>query len=458
MDTTYLGSLAGVRSFYESGATKSYSFREEQLKKLKKALTDWESRLADALYKDFHKSEAETYATETGLLQAEISYTLKHLQQWMRPQHVSPPMFLFRSSGVVLRDSLGVALIIAPWNYPLLLLLSPLVGAIAGGNCAVLKPSELTPHTSHVIKQMLESIFDQSYICVIEGNGAEVVPQLINNFRFDHIFFTGGTAIGKEVAMLAAKELVPVTLELGGKSPCIVDKDADITIAAKRIVWGKFTNAGQTCVAPDYLLVHTNIKDKLIAEMKKAIDAFYGDSLLAEDYGRIINEKHFDKLVSFLQNGDIAYGGQTKKDELYIAPSLLENVPVDAAVMQEEIFGPILPIFSFTTHDEAIRIIEKNPNPLALYIFTKSADVEKKYIEDIRFGGGCVNNTLVHLADPKLPFGGVANSGMGAYHGKYSFDTFTRPKSILKSSSWPDFKIKYPPYKGKMKFFKWLLK
>lgn len=457
MDTIYLGALQGVRSFYESGATRSYSFREEQLKKLKYAVADWQDKIADALYKDFHKSEAESFATETGLLLAEISYTLKHLQQWMRPQHESSPLFLFRSSGSVVRESLGVAFIIAPWNYPLLLLLSPLIGVIAGGNCAVLKPSELAPHTSSVVKQMLESVFDPSYIAIIEGNGAEVVPQLIKNFRFDHIFFTGGTAIGREVAKMAAEQLTPVTLELGGKSPCIVDKDVNIQVAAKRIVWGKFTNAGQTCVAPDYLLVHTTVKDKLIAEMKTAIGSFYGDALQSEDYGRIINEKHFDKLQHFLSEGTILHGGTTKREELYIAPTLLGDVAIDAAVMQEEIFGPLLPVFTFSDYEEAISLIKENPDPLALYVFTNNPTVEEKFT-GLRFGGGCVNNTLVHLADPKLPFGGVGNSGMGVYHGKYSFDTFTRPKAILKSSCWPDLKLKYPPYKGKMKWFKRFLR
>lgn len=457
MDTIYMGVLQGVRSFYESGTTRSYSFREEQLKKLKQALTDWQGKIAEALYSDFHKSEAEAYATETGLLLAEISYTLKNLQQWMRPQHVSSPLFLFRSSGTVRRDSLGVVLIIAPWNYPVLLLLSPLIGAIAGGNCAVLKPSELAPATSHVIKQMLETVFDASYICVIEGNGAEIIPQLANNFRFDHIFFTGGTAVGKEIAAMAAKQLVPITLELGGKSPCIVDKNVDIKVAAKRIVWGKYTNAGQTCVAPDYLLVHKSVKEQLLTEMKKAIDDFYGDAKGAEDYGRIINERHFNRLATYLQSGTITHGGETRKEDLYIAPTILENVALDAPIMQEEIFGPILPVLSFTTHDEAISIIAEHADPLALYIFTTNASVEEKYTE-LKFGGACVNNTLVHLADPKLPFGGLGNSGMGVYHGKYSFDTFTRPKSVLKSSNWPDMKVKYPPYKGKIKLFRWLLK
>ncbi len=445
-----------MRQFFVSGATHSYSFRIAKLKALKKAIEKYEDALAEALFNDLHKSKEEAFMTEIGFLYAEISHTIKHLQNWILTQNVSTPSAIMPSSSKVLRVPLGVVLIIAPWNYPLQLLLCPLVGAIAGGNCAIIKPSEVTPHTSAVVSQLIRETFDSKFITVIEGDGAVIVPEIMKKHRFDHVFFTGSTAVGREIAKLAANKLVPVTLELGGKSPCIVDKDVELKTAAQRITWGKFTNAGQTCVAPDYLLVHEDRKDELIAGIKHSIDKFYGtDPKSSADYGRIVNERRFDKLTAYLGQGEVISGGEISKSDLYFSPTLMQNVSLDAPVMSEEIFGPILPVFSYKTSEEAIKIINRNANPLALYIFTKNKKVEQLYTSNVEFGGGCINNTLVHLGNPGLPFGGVGNSGVGAYHGKFSFDTFTRPKAILKSATWIDPSIKYPPYRGKLKWLRW---
>lgn len=449
--------FALMKQNFTSGNLSSYDYRKKQLVLLKQTIQQFEPEILEALFKDLHKSEEEAYTTEIGFLYAEINHTLKHLKEWMQPQKVDTPFFLFPSKSKIIRDPLGVVLIIAPWNYPFQLLIAPLIGAIAGGNCAVLKPSELTPHTAQVLSKMISSSFHPSYIKVVEGEGGIVVPQLMNENHFDHIFFTGSIPVGKEVAKLAAAKLIPVTLELGGKSPCIVDEDANIGIAAKRIVWGKFTNAGQTCVAPDYVLVHEKKKDQLIAEMKKAIRQFYGnDAQLSPDYGRIINKRRFEKLTTFLAHGEVVEGGKTEEADLFISPTILLNPTMDSPIMKEEIFGPILPVIDYKNDGEALAWIERNPKPLALYYFGKK-NIDK-YTNGVAFGGGCINNTLVHLGNTALPFGGVGNSGMGTYHGSYSFKTFTRPKSILQTANWLDPSVKYPPYKGKLKFIKWFLK
>ena len=459
MKTFTTPDFALMKQFYFSRATDSYDFRIKQLRLLKKAIQQYEPEILEALYKDLKKSKEEAFATEVGFLYAEISHAAKHLRQWMEPKKVSTPLFLFPSKSKIIRDSLGVVLIIAPWNYPFQLLIAPLIGAIAGGNCAVVKPSELTPNTSNVVAKMIVEYFDPAYISVVEGDGAVIVPQMISDNRFDHIFFTGSIAVGKEIAKLAASKLVPVTLELGGKSPCVVNEDANINVAAKRIIWGKFTNTGQTCVAPDYLLVHEKIESQLIAKMKKAIRQFYGDNpQQSNDYGRIINKKRYATLNSFLQQGDIIEGGATDEHDLYIAPTILRNVSIDSPMMQEEIFGPILPIITFKTDEEALAIIQQHPNPLSLYYFGNNKKQQQKFMNAISFGGGCVNNTLVHLGNVELPFGGVGNSGVGSYHGKYSFETFTRPKSVLQTVNWLDPSVKYPPFKGKLKYLKWLFR
>ena len=448
-----------MQQHFFSGATTTYSFRITQLKKLKKAVESYERRIMDALYRDLHKSAEEAFTTEVGFVYSEISHTISNLKKWMRNTSVKTPLVLFPSSSKIIREPLGVCLLIAPWNYPFQLLIAPLIGAIAGGNCAVLKPSELTVNTSRIIAQLIGEYFNRNYLVVVEGDGAVVVPKMMNENRFDHVFFTGSIPVGKEIAKMAADKLVPVTLELGGKSPCIVDYDADIKVAAKRITWGKFTNAGQTCVAPDYVLVHESKKDELVSEMQKNIAYFYGaDPQQSNDFGRIVNETRVSKLESFLHQGSIITGGKVVMPDLYVAPTLMADVSKDAPVMKEEIFGPILPIISFSNNKEAISIIKENPNPLSLYYFGNNKVNEKAFIERVNFGGGCINNTLVHLANADLPFGGVGNSGVGAYHGRFSFETFTRAKAILKTATWIDPSIKYPPYKGKLgvlkRFFK----
>lgn len=451
--------LSAARRYFNSGATRTYAFRKAQLQKLKQAILAHEAAINQALYQDLKKNLEEVYASELGLLLAEITVTLKNLRRWMKPVRTGTNLLNLPSSSKIYRDPLGVVLIISPWNYPLQLLLIPLVGAIAGGNCAIIKPSELAPATAAVIEKIIAAAFPPEFIKVIQGDGATVVPDMMNAFRFDHVFYTGSIPVGKIIYQLAAKDLVPVTLELGGKSPAIVEADANLAVAARRIVLGKFINAGQTCIAPDYLLVHTSIKNELLAKMKETIQQFYGaDAAGSYDYGKIINEKRFFALVDYLKQGNIICGGQHDKNKLYIAPTVLDNVSMDSSLMKEEIFGPLLPVHSFTTEEEAMQLVQQNANPLALYLFTSSKNKEKRWMESIPFGGGCINNADWHFTNHHLPFGGVGNSGMGAYHGKFTFDVFTRQKSVLKSPVWFDPAIKYPSFKGKLKLFKWLIR
>ena len=453
-----VSSIQNLRSFYKSGATLSYNFRKNQLEIFLKTIIKYDDEINAALFADLKKSKEEAWATETGLLTAEIKNAIKNLHKWMRPEKVSSGLVTFPSSAKIYRDPLGVVLIIAPWNYPLQLLLIPLAGAIAGGNCAALKPSELAPATEKVITKIIKEAFPENYITVLSGNGAEVVPGMINNFRFDHIFYTGSTVVGKEIYKLAAKDLIPVTLELGGKSPCIVYNDADIKVAGKRIILGKFLNAGQTCIAPDYVLVQESVKEKLLIELKNAIRDFYSDDASSSnDYGKIINENRFKKLMTYLKKDKIFYGGKSDEATAYIEPTILLNISLDDDVMKEEIFGPVLPVIPFTTTEEAMDIVEKNENPLAFYLFTNDKKLEEEWIRKIPFGGGCVNNTVWHFANEKFPFGGIGNSGTGAYHGKNTFDVFTHAKPVLKTSTALDPSLKYPPFNGKLKWFKKLI-
>lgn len=448
-----------MQTYFLSGATADYAFRLQQLQRLKQAIKQYEHRIMEALFKDLHKSQEESFTTEIGFLYAEISHATKHLKKWMSKSSVSTPLFLFPSSSKIIREPLGVCLIIGPWNYPFQLLIAPLIGSIAGGNCALIKPSEMAVHTSLVTTEMIAEFFDENFISVVQGDGAVVVPELMNENRFDHVFFTGSIPVGRAIAKMAAEKLVPVTLELGGKSPCIVDEDADIKVSAKRIVWGKFTNAGQTCVAPDYLLVHEKNKRELVAEMQTNIQQFYGTQPIESvDFGRIINRKRLDTLKSYLSQGSVITGGDFVDDQLYLSPTLLENIADKAPVMQDEIFGPILPIITFTEQSEALNIIRQHSHPLSLYYFGNTKEKENYYVNNLQFGGGCINNTLVHLANADLPFGGVGSSGIGAYHGKFSFDTFTRMKAILKTATWLDPGVRYPPYKGKLKLLRWFFK
>ena len=448
-----------MRSYFETGITKSYDFRKKQLQNLKATVQKYEIEIFEALYKDLHKSKEETYISENGFFLAEAGSAIKHLKTWMAPQNVSTNLFNFPSKSFVLSEPLGVVLIISPWNYPFNLLFTPLIGAIAAGNCAVLKPSEMAPFISDVMKRIIEETFEPQYILFTEGDGATLVPELMNNFIFDHVFYTGSTAVGKIIYELAAKNLVPVTLELGGKSPCIIESDADVKIAAKRITMAKFLNAGQTCVAPDYLLVHQTVKEKLVTEIQENIKRFFGsDAQKSDSFGRIINEKQFGRIEKYLQKGKILFGGKTAKNDLYIEPTLLEITDTNNIVMQEEIFGPVLPVISFTDMNDAVKIVKQNKNPLAFYLFTSSKEKENNWLNSIPFGGGCVNNAALHLANEKLPFGGRGASGMGNYHGKFSFNTFSHKKSIMKTPTWFDPFIKYPPFTNRLNLFKKVMK
>jgi len=457
--SSFVISLESLRNFFGSGETKSYPFRKEQLQKLKNAVLKHEQDLYDALYTDLKKNKEEAWVTEIGFLIAEINAALKNLRSWMKPVQAKTNLVNFPSSSFVLHEPLGVVLIIGPWNYPLQLLFTPLVGAIAAGNCAVLKSSEFAPATSHIMKQIIKEAFPKEYVLFVEGDGREVISQMMNDFVFDHIFYTGGTEVGKIIYQMAAKNLVPVTLELGGKSPCLVESDANIKVAARRIVVTKFSNAGQMCVTPDYVLVNASMKDKLIEELKKCIQQFYSEDPSTDyNYGKIINQKQFKRIVNYLKEGNIIYGGKYDESKLYIEPTLIHNVSLESPLMQEEIFGPILPIISFETKQDALNIISQNKNPLSCFVFTESKANEKFWLQHVAFGGGCINNASWHLTNHYLPFGGRGFSGIGNYHGRYSFETFSHKKAIMKTPTWFDPVIKYPPFKGKLKLFKWIVK
>ena len=444
-----------LRKFFQTGATRSLEFRKKQLIILKKALLAHEQEIYDALYKDLKESPEESYATELGLILSEINYTLRNLRQWMLPQVVGTDLVNLPSASSVTRVAKGVVLIIGPWNYPLQLLLIPLVGAIAGGNVAILKPSELSTHISELVEKIIAESFPSEYITVVNGDGAQVVPAMVKDFGFDHIFYTGSTMVGKSIYQLAAESLTPVSLELGGKSPCIIEADANLAVAARRTVLAKFVNAGQTCVAPDYLLVHESVKKKTVELLKKNIDEFYGaNPAVSTDFGKIINERRFDRLIGYLSSGKIIHGGEYDKSKLYLSPTLMEEVSLDADLMKDEIFGPILPIFSFRSREEGEQIISRNPNPLSFYIFTSSGSKDQEWLSNNSFGGGCVNNCGWQFTNYHIPFGGIGNSGIGAYHGKYSFETFTHARAIMDTPTWFDPFIKYPPFKGRLKLFK----
>jgi aldehyde dehydrogenase (NAD+) len=457
--TAWLAQLQQLRIYQDSGATRSYAFRRKALQQLKQAVLQHEQELHQALYTDLKKSAEESWVTETGFFIAGLNHTLKHLKQWMQPQRVATNLLNFPGRSFIYKEPLGTVLIIGPWNYPFQLLFVPLIGAIAAGNCAVLKPSEFAPATAAVMEKIIAQTFSKPHVLLLQGDGAEVVPALMNHFRFDHVFYTGSTAVGKIIYCMAAQQLVPVTLELGGKSPCIIERDANVKIAARRIAVTKFSNAGQMCVAPDYVLVHRSVKETWIEEVKKAIAEFYTeDPATSYNYGKIINERQFNRLLKHLKAGKAVYGGRYDAASHYIGPTLLEDVAIEDAVMGEEIFGPLLPVIPFETFDEAKAIIERNPDPLAFYVFTESSEMANQWLQAVRFGGGCVNNASRHLTNPNLPFGGRGNSGIGRYHGRYSFEVFTHQKSILKTPTWFDPKLKYPPFKGKLQLFKKLIR
>ncbi|HWO98195.1 MAG TPA: aldehyde dehydrogenase [Bacillus sp. (in: firmicutes)] len=445
------------RTFFSTGKTKNIDFRLEQLSKLKKAVKDRESQIIEALKQDLNKSEFEAYATEIGFLYEEINLMIKNLQTWAKPQKVKTPLTHAGASSYIYPEPYGITLIIAPWNYPFQLQLAPLVGAIGAGNCAVLKPSELTPAVASLLSELIRSAFDEEYVAVIKG-GIETSQALLAE-KFDYIFFTGSVAVGRIVMQAAAKHLTPVTLELGGKSPAIVDEDANLEIAAKRITWGKFTNAGQTCVAPDYLLIHSKVKDEFTRLFQQYITEFYGENPLeSSQYSRIVSKRHFQRLVSFLNNGKTIVGGQYNEENLSISPTLLNEVTWDCPVMEDEIFGPILPMMEFHSFEEIADHVQHSPNPLALYYFSESPQKQEQILQLISFGGGCINDTLMHLANPHLPFGGIGNSGIGSYHGKSSFDVFTHQKSVLKQTTKFDPPFRYPSFKHGLKLLQRIFK
>ncbi|HCW7748189.1 TPA: aldehyde dehydrogenase [Staphylococcus aureus] len=443
------------KAFFNTQQIKDISFRKEQLKKLSKAIKSYESDILEALYTDLGKNKVEAYATEIGITLKSIKNARKELKNWTKTKNVDTPLYLFPTKSYIKKEPYGTVLIIAPFNYPFQLVFEPLIGAIAAGNTAIIKPSELTPNVARVIKRLINETFDANYIEVIEG-GIEETQTLIH-LPFDYVFFTGSENVGKIVYQAASENLVPVTLEMGGKSPVIVDETANIKVASERICFGKFTNAGQTCVAPDYILVHESVKDDLITALSKTLREFYGQNIQqSPDYGRIVNLKHYHRLTSLLNSAqmNIVFGGHSDEDERYIEPTLLDHVTNDSAIMQEEIFGPILPILTYQSLDEAIAFIHQRPKPLSLYLFSEDENATQRVINELSFGGGAINDTLMHLANPKLPFGGVGASGMGRYHGKYSFDTFTHEKSYIFKSTRLESGVHLPPYKGKFKYIK----
>ena len=448
--------LKKQRTYFDSGQTKDVAFRKTMLQALYSILHENEKKILKALKQDLSKSAYEGYMTEFGLTLHEIRFVLKKLSRWARPRKVRTHWLQLPASSTIYPEPYGIALIISPWNYPCMLTMTPLIGSMAAGNCSIIKPSEYTPHTSAVIAEIIGDRFDPDYIAVIEGD-AQISSALLAE-PFDYIFFTGSPGVGKIVMTAAARNLTPVTLELGGKSPCIIDRGVDLDRAARRIVSGKFINAGQTCIAPDYLLVHQTVKAELVMHLKDYIRDFYGDfPEQSPDYPRIVNEKHFDRLKQFLSSGNIICGGQTDRHDLYIAPTLLDGLSWEDPVMQEEIFGPLLPVITYDDLTGAVSTIKKLPRPLALYFFSNSREDTQRVLNEVSFGGGCINDTLLHVANPYLPFGGVGSSGIGSYHGKASFETFSHKKSILKKPVKIDTPLRYPPFGNKLKFLRKLL-
>ena len=444
------------RDYFNSGATKSVKFRKEQLTLLKNLVSTHEANFIEALKKDLRKHEFEAYATEIGFVLIELKKAISNIDKWAKPRTVPTPLFHFNGSSFVQPEPYGVTLLISPWNYPFQLLFAPLVGAMAAGNTAVLKPSEFAPATSAMIAKVISENFAPEYIACIEGGIPE--SKALLEEKFDYIFFTGGTNVGRIVYQAAAKHLTPVTLELGGKSPCIVDRDTNISLTAKRIVWGKFVNAGQTCIAPDYILVDKSVKDQLVAKIIEYVKKSYGDDAQrSEHYPRIINQQHLKRVAAYIEDGDILFGGKVDESDNYIEPTLLENVSEDAKVMTDEIFGPILPIIEYDNLNEAIAFINKRPKPLALYIFSKDDKKVQKVLSETSAGGVTINDTLLHIANPHLPFGGVGESGIGAYHGQLSFDVFSHMKSVLRRTFLVDDPVRYAPYKLKISWLRRLM-
>lgn len=436
--------LEKQKDFFHSQKTKNVDFRIRYLKELKKAIFKYEKEIYKALYNDFRKSEFETLSSEIGVVVSELNKTIKNIKKWHKPKHVYPSIINFPSKAKIYHEPYGNTLIISPWNYPFNLAMIPVIGAIAGGNTVVLKPSELSPNTSKIIKRILNEVFEDEYVAVIEGD-AEIAQNLLKQ-KWDYIFFTGSPRIGKYVYQAAAKHLTPVTLELGGKSPAIVDKSANLKIAARRIVWGKFLNAGQTCIAPDYILIDKTVSDRFLKYLQDEIYIQYGKNpKKSKDFPRIINKPNFERLKTMLENENIAIGGEYDDSDNYIAPTVILNPELNSLSMQGEIFGPVLPVITYDKPETAEQVLERYPKPLAFYFFSNDRKTQKYFINKYSFGGGVINDTIVHFINDRLPFGGVGESGLGKYHGKHSFMTFTREKSVAKRYNWLDIPIRYLP-------------
>ncbi len=443
---------AAQKARFRTGATRPESFRRTMLRRLDAALVNWEDRLCEALWQDLHKSHEEAILTELSIIRGEIHQHLRHLHEWMRPERRPTPLKLLPARSRIVAEPLGQALIVAPWNYPVQLLLNPLVGAISAGCTALLKPSPHTPHVARVIEGLIAEIFDEEYVAVVQG-GREVNTQLFA-MRWDVIFFTGSPTLGRVVMRAAAEHLTPVILELGGKSPCMVDRGADLRIAARRIAWGKTINAGQTCVAPDYLLLHSTLRDSFVEEYARAIKQLHGENpRRSPHYARMVDTRAYERVAGYLSQGRILFGGETDAAERYIAPTLLGDVDPESPVMQEEIFGPVLPVLTFETTDEAVEFVSAREKPLALYYFGPE-ETGRKVLSRTSSGGACLNDTVTHIANDRLPFGGVGNSGMGRYHGRESFEAFSHRRSVLEVPERFDLPFRYPPYR----FFRWVKK
>ena len=445
------------REFFNSGRTSDIDFRLEQLGVFKKAVYENRRHILRSLKEDLGKPTFEAYVAEVSHVMADIDHAAKRVSGWARPRRAWSPSFLFPASSYVYPEPLGVVLIISPWNYPVDLALTPLVGAIAAGNCAVIKPSEITPSTSKTLAKIIGENFDPSYVTVVEGDAS--TAQALLNERFDFIMYTGGGSIGRSVMAAAARNLTPVTLELGGKSPCIVEPDIDLEHAARRITWGKYFNAGQTCIAPDYLLVNSAIKDKLLEAIRRQIHSFYGDDpSKSEDYARIVSDRHFERVSALLSMGNIVVGGDSDRSSRYVGPTVMDGVSPDDAIMQEEIFGPVLPVIEYGELDEAIAFANSRPKPLALYFFSRDKAKQDRVLSGTTSGGCCFNDVMLHFSNNRLPFGGVGESGFGKYHGKYTFDMFSNMKAVVRKSFSLDVFIRYPPYKNAQKLAQRLLR
>jgi len=440
-------------AFFSSGKSKDVAYRKNLLKKLKNHITQREDDICNALYSDFKKPKFEGLAAETQFVLAELNYIIKNLEFWAKPKRVSGSLSSFPSKDWIQYEPLGKVLVISPWNYPFMLAISPLIGAVAAGNCVVLKPSELSPATSKILVEIVDEVFEPGHVSLVEG-GVDVAQELLS-LKWDHIFFTGSTRVGKIVYKSAAEHLTPVTLELGGKNPCIVDESAAIDVTARRIAWGKFLNAGQTCLAPDYLLVHQSIKDVLIDELKKVTAKFYGDNVESSpDFARIATSDQYESLKKMVQNDNVIWGGQFNDDDRFIAPTLVDEPSLDSKIMEDEIFGPVLPIYAYVKNEELDTFISRYGKPLSLYVFSKRKKFQTQILKKYSFGGGAINDCVLHIANKRMPFGGIGDSGFGGYHGEHSFYLFSHKKSIIKKPFIFDLPMRYPPYTLSEKWMK----